>query len=74
MLQSIANRAADIGSIAKSMAYSSVELAVTAGAKATETMKSTGDAIKSSADKTGITKNFNEGASCVWCVCVCFRG
>lgn len=60
-LQSIAHRAADIGSIAKNVAYSSVELAATAGSRVTETAKATGETIRSTADRVGITKNFDQG-------------
>ena len=58
---SIANRAADIGSIAKTVALSSMEMAQTAGQKAVSMVAETTDAIKSTADQVGLTKNFNEG-------------
>jgi N-acyl-L-homoserine lactone synthetase len=41
-LTSIANRAADIGSIAKSVAFSSMEMATTAGYKAISMATETG--------------------------------
>ena len=58
---SIANRAADIGSIAKTVALSSMEMAQTAGQKAVSMVTETSDAIKSTADQVGLTKNLNEG-------------
>jgi hypothetical protein len=61
MLQSLATRAADMGSIAKSVAYSSMELASTSMGKASETLLATTETIKTTADNVGITKNLNEG-------------